>query len=96
MKRLGPLWVVRRLNPGLLVPRFHFHIRHEPTGTVDMDGEGLDLPDIAAAKAEALQAAKELVIERIRAGGRIDCGFEVTDAKGNLVFVLPFRDVIRF
>jgi hypothetical protein len=78
------------------VPRYHFHIRHEAAGNLERDEEGLILADVAAAKAEAVQSAKELVIERIRASDRIDCRFEVTDSDGNLVFQLPFRDVIRF
>ena len=80
---------------GPFVPRFHFHIRHDTTGKLEPDEQGLALPDIAAAKAEAMQAAKELVIERIRADGCIDSAFEVTNDQGEIVFVLPFRDVIR-
>jgi hypothetical protein len=78
------------------VPRFHFHIGHESAGTLDRDEEGMVLPDIAAAEIEARESAKELVIERIRADRRIDSYFEVTDSEGNLVFVLPFRQSLRF
>ena len=54
------------------------------------------LPDIAAAETEARESAKELVIERIRMDRRIDSRFEITDSDGNLVFVLPFRESLRF
>jgi hypothetical protein len=77
------------------VPRFHFHIRHAATGVLDIDEEGLLLPDMAAAETEALAAAKELVVERIRTNQRIDSRFEVTDEDGCVIFVLPFREAIR-
>jgi hypothetical protein len=83
-------------TPGLLVLRFHFHICHQSAGTCDRDEEGMLLPDLAAAETEALESAKELVIERIKAGRRIDSRFEVADSEGNLVFVLPFREALRF
>ena len=78
------------------MPRFHFHICHEVAGIIDKDEEGMVLPDIAAAETEALEAATELVIEKIKTGQRIDFRFEVTDTEGNLVFVLPFREAVRF
>ena len=53
------------------------------------------LSDIAAAETEALESARELVIDRIKMGRRIDFRFEVADSEGNLVFVLPFREVFR-
>jgi hypothetical protein len=81
---------------GLVVPRFHFNICHAWAGTIDRDDEGMVLPDVAAAESEALESATELVIEKIKTGQRIDSRFEVTDAEGNLVFVLPFREAVRF
>ena len=76
------------------MPRFHFHVRHTSTGRLDIDEEGLVLPDSAAAKTEALESAKELIIEGIRTSQRIDSQFEVVDAEGDLVFVVPFREAI--
>jgi len=76
------------------VPRFHFHIRHAWTGILDADEEGLDFPDLAAAKTEALESARELVIERIRTNQHIDFQFEIADSRGELVCVVPFREAI--
>jgi len=93
---LGRLRILIGYIRGPLVPRFHFNIRHESAGTLLRDEEGMLLPDVAAAESEALESAKELVIEQIRADRRIDSFFEVTDSEGNLVFVLPFRQSLRF
>ena len=76
------------------MPRFHFHVRHTSTGKLDIDEEGLILPDSDAAKSEALESAKELIIEQIRTCRCIDSQFEVVDAHGELVFVMPFREAI--
>ena len=78
------------------MPRFHFHIRREAAGTLDRDEVGMVLPDIEAAQTEALESAKELIIERIRADRRIDSFFEVTDSEGNVVFLMPFWQALRF
>lgn len=77
------------------MPRFYFHVRHAATGVLDTDEEGQDLPTAASAKTEALEAAKELIIEGIRMNQRIDCRFEVADQNGRVIFVLPFREAIR-
>jgi len=76
------------------VPRFHFHIRHEAAGTLERDEEGMVLPDIAAAETEALESARQLVVEQMKTGQRIVSRFEVADSEGNLVFVLPFREAL--
>ena len=77
------------------MPRFFFHIRHAATGVLDIDEDGLLLPDISAAETEAVAAAKELVVERIRSNQRIDSEFEVTGEDGCVIFVLPFQEAIR-
>jgi hypothetical protein len=93
-ERLGPLRVVESSTEGACVPRFYFHVRHV-TGVLDIDEEGQDLPDVTSAKTEALEAAKELIIEGIRMNQRIDCRFEVAGQDGRVIFVVPFREAIR-
>lgn len=50
------------------MPRFFFHIRHE--GQLVRDPEGTELADLAAARAEALADARELLADQIK-GGRV-------------------------
>jgi len=45
--------------------RFYFHLRDG--GPLVIDVEGVDLPDLAAARREAEQAARELLADAIRA-----------------------------
>ena len=44
--------------------RYYFHVRKR--GQLTRDEEGIDLPDISAAKQEALQGARELLAEAIK------------------------------
>lgn len=72
------------------MPRFFFHVRDGDGLTEDPDGS--ELPDLAAALAEARAAARELVAERIRAGkGPDGRRFEVSDAAGRTLATVPFR-----
>jgi len=73
--------------------RFYFHQRTR-NGLLD-DPDGSDLPDLAAAIAEALVAARQLWAEAIlqqrdRAGEL----FEITDEQGRLLISVPLRDAL--
>lgn len=76
------------------MPRYFFHIRsHEDFVE---DAEGVDLPGDAEAREEAVDAAREMLAERVRKGEVIDGhAFEVCDDAGTKVFTFPFRDVLR-
>jgi hypothetical protein len=77
------------------VPRFYFHIVDGETTIMDPDGS--ELPDLAAARDEALQSARHLLADKIRAGEVLDGQkFEIRDGEGRLLATVPFRDAIRF
>jgi hypothetical protein len=76
------------------MPRFYFHIVSE----MDFleDAEGVELVGEAEARDEAIDAAREILAERVRKGDVIDGHvFDVRDDTGTKVFTLPFRDVLR-
>ena len=76
------------------MPNFHFHTRRG--GHLFEDPDGSYLPDFEAARAEAL-AARQGIAERIRAGEVVDGQpFEIWDAYGRLLAIVPFRDALRF
>jgi hypothetical protein len=57
---------------------------------------GLSLPNVDAAKSEAIRAARELVIERVDLSLPIDRqAFEVCDEDGALIFRLEFRQALH-
>ena len=74
--------------------RFFFHL-HEPN-SVSVDDAGIFLPDRDAAEAKAITAAREVMCKDVRRGRLcLDCHVEVTDAEGDPVFDLPYRDAIE-
>ena len=70
------------------MPRYHFHVRD---GVDRPDRDGIDLPDIRVARAEALKLAGEIIRD---AGMRDDLGEEwritVTDEAGLTLFIMDF------
>ena len=67
------------------MPRFFFNIRdgHE----VDEDDEGVELPDVEAARAEALATVEELRDELGDAG---NIELEIVDESGRRLLTVPF------
>jgi hypothetical protein len=65
---------------------YHFHVRHEQ-GLVQ-DDEPLDLPDLSAVFAEAIQSAREFFADGKAVG---PMQFEITDAGGSIVLKLPIE-----
>jgi hypothetical protein len=65
---------------------FHFHVRHEQ-GLVQ-DDEPLDLPDLSAVFAEAIQSAREFFADE-PTGGAMQ--FEIADAGGAIILKLPIE-----
>jgi hypothetical protein len=61
------------------------------------DDDGIELPDLSAAQKEAHQSAMELFIDAVRFHGHVENQhFEVQDNLGNIVFTLPFQDIVKF
>lgn len=76
------------------MPRFFLNLRHR--GRLFPDNEGDLLPDAAAARAHALETARDLI-----ANGRMDsirnwydCAFEIADESGKVVETVPFGDAV--
>ena len=67
------------------MPRYYFNIRDGYD--LDEDEEGIELPDIEAARAEALATVEELREELADAG---DIELEITDEEGNRLLTVPF------
>lgn len=67
------------------MPLYFFNIRdgHD----VDEDDEGVELPDVEAARAEALATVEELR-EELRGAGNIE--LEITDETGRRLLTVPF------
>ena len=68
---------------------FFFHLTDD---LVTPDVEGIDLPDVAAAHAKALKAAREIAAAQILDGKLfLHHRIEVQDVEGRSVLTLPFR-----
>jgi hypothetical protein len=67
------------------MPRYFFHIRDGYD--LDEDEEGIELPDVEAARAEALATVEELRDELRDAG---DIELEITDESGRRLLTVPF------
>ncbi len=77
------------------VPRYFFHVR-DTTGLLVEDPDGTELPDTAAARAEAAEAAREVMAEHIRKGEDVSgWRFEVTNEHDQPVLSLLFRDAVK-
>jgi hypothetical protein len=76
------------------MPLFFFHLRQ---GTkLIRDPEGVCLPDITSARAEAIQSARELMSENISRSARtsLEWQFEITNDAGETVAIVPFDETV--
>jgi len=76
------------------MPRYFFNVR-DRDGDVSPDTEGQDLPDLEAAKAEAISANREMLGERLLHGGHLDHRqIEITDEQGIILAKIDANDVL--
>jgi hypothetical protein len=76
------------------MPRFFFHIRYD--GQLVRDPEGTDLVDLAAAKAEALADAREILADQAKGGKVTDEGqIEIWDGLERALAVVPLQDAFK-
>jgi hypothetical protein len=76
------------------MPRFFFHAR-DGDQRLD-DPEGVDLPDLDAARAEAAVGAREIAAGRIRQGQMLDGqSLEICDEAGRTLATIPLADAAR-
>lgn len=73
--------------------RYYFHMR-DANGRI-RDEEGVDLPDIEAARAEAMRGARSIIGHDVLAG-RLDLSgaIEVVDEAGQEIHALAFVDAV--
>ena len=73
--------------------RFYFDVRagYELT----FDDEGMDLPDLSAAKREAVLSARELLAEAIKSGKQtVPEAFVIADEAGRSLATVPLATVL--
>jgi len=76
------------------MPRYYFHIRAH--GEVEYDTDGLELPDLYAARRAAIAAARDMVVEAVVGNNVIDQRtIEVVSQSGELVATVPLQSVIN-
>ena len=72
------------------MPLFYFHVYND---IVAIDEEGLELPDLAAAREQAMESARELVCDGIHKGQlNLDHRIEVEDDQHRNVLTITYRD----
>ena len=73
--------------------RYYFHLRDG--GELVTDDEGVDLPDLSAAKREAIQAARELLADAIRAGKtRVPEAYVIADEAGRALETIHLASIL--
>jgi hypothetical protein len=76
------------------MPRYYFHVCDGDGFTEDE--EGRELPDLEAARGEAIKGARSIMEAEVRAGTVDLASFiEVENDSRELVFTLPFSEAIR-
>lgn len=79
-----------RVERFAVMPRYYFHLRNEFDAE---DEEGLELPDLAAARLSAMEAARELCCADIKQGWlNLDYRIDVANEQGDLVLTVTFRE----
>lgn len=73
--------------------RYFFHQIHKGERIPDL--EGADFDNLAAARAEAILAARDIMGSRLRAGVALDHSvFEICDADGRILQTMPFQEAL--
>ena len=74
--------------------RYYFHLRLAD-GRLIADQEGSDLPDAAAARHEALAAARQILADAIGFGSEnIPQAIAIADGEGHQLETVPFAAVL--
>ena len=75
-----------------LVPRYYFHVYDD---IVAHDDEGLELPNLAAARLQGIKGARDLMSEQVRHGYvELSHWIDVTDEHGEAVLSVKFGDAV--
>jgi hypothetical protein len=74
------------------MPRFYFNVYDDVVAT---DEEGVSLPNLEAARLQALAGARALMAEQVSRGYLVRSHWiDVVDEAGTLVLHLPFGDAV--
>jgi len=77
-----------------MVPRFCFHLYDD----LDvLDDEGIELPDLEAARAHAVRCARVTFAETAKDEGRVALHhrIDIADGQGAVLETVPFGDAVR-
>ncbi len=72
------------------MPRYYFHVR--AGDDLAQDTQGVDLPDIDAARKEAVKRACRIWSERPPESSGNNETFEIADETGHVVLKVPFSE----
>jgi hypothetical protein len=76
------------------MPKYFFNIYDRRRGPI-FDREGVDLPNINAAREEAKEGARQILADAIRSHKQIDGQrIEIIDGRGALVGTVIVRDLL--
>ena len=76
------------------MPTFFFHLA-TPDGLVP-DDRGTELPNVDAARNEAIASARAIIADSLREGGNVDgYAFTVRDHRGEQVLVYDFKNLLN-
>ena len=76
------------------MPRYFFHMRSDQGFIRDPDGS--ELPDLDAARAEAIVSARHLLADMLKHGREVDGqAFEIADEADEVLARIPFRSVLK-
>ena len=74
------------------MPRYYFHIYDD---VIAEDEEGTELPNLAAARLNALQGARSLIADQVKHGYLVlSHWIDVMDEQGEQVLTITFRDAV--
>jgi hypothetical protein len=76
------------------MPRYHLHIYNR--AGVSRDEEGLELPDLEAARESATEGIRSILSEEVR-GGRFDLEgrVEIADGAGTVLEIVRFPEAVE-
>jgi hypothetical protein len=74
------------------VPRYFFHLYDD---LIAKDEEGVELPNVAAARLTALKGARDVIAEQVKRGYFVlSHWIDVVDEQGEPVMTVTFRDAV--
>ena len=74
--------------------RFYLHIRNGAGYAEDLEGQ--DLPDLDAARDQAIEGVRSVLSDEARHGVLdLSGSIEIADGDGKVVLIVPFRDAVR-